>query len=90
MQAPVVVQSSYNFTHPSATGYVINPQADNTFFRTKPLSCCGVQIMIGDGDNAPMFGISGSHKEQTKNFMKRGVRKVMDEKDVSKISGLQF
>lgn len=85
MQAPVVVQSSYNFTHPSASGYMINPQADNTFFRTKPLSCCGAHLMIGDGNHAPMFGIAGSHQQPTKSFMKRGVRKVTDDKQLAKM-----
>lgn len=37
-----------------------------------------------------MFGISGSHKEKTNAFMKRGVRKVTEEKSGAKIDGLQY
>jgi phytanoyl-CoA hydroxylase len=53
-------------------GGEVDAHTDNTFIRSKPLSCFGIWVAFDDAtkENGGMWGIPGSHKTQTNYFMK--------------------
>ena len=69
---PTIVQSMYIFKNPKIGGEV-KPHTDNTYLRTKPLSTCGIWIALDDAnqENGAMWGVPGSHRDTTKDFLVR-------------------
>lgn len=53
-------------------GGEVPPHTDNTYIRTKPLSCTGLWIAFDDAtvENGCLWGLPGSHKTPTDYFMK--------------------
>ena len=69
--APTIVQSMYILKSKKIGGEV-NPHTDNTYLRTKPLSCIGIWIALDDAtiENGAMYGVPKSHLEPTTYFSK--------------------
>lgn len=69
--SPILVQSMYIFKNPRIGGEV-GSHTDNTYIRTKPLSCAGIWVAFDDAskENGCMWGYPGSHKTPTDYFLK--------------------
>ncbi len=69
--SPIVVQSMYIFKN-ARIGGEVDAHTDNTFIRSKPLSCFGIWVAFDDAtkENGGMWGVPGSHKTPTNYFMK--------------------
>jgi len=66
-------------------GGEVDAHTDNTFIRSKPLSCLGIWVALDDATqaNGGMWGVPGSHKTNNNYFMKL-------EKDSSGTPNLHF
>ena len=71
--SPILAQSMYIFKNQRIGGEV-GPHTDNTYIRTKPLSCAGIWVAFDDAskENGCMWGMPGSHLTQTNYFLKLG------------------
>jgi phytanoyl-CoA hydroxylase len=84
---PSIVQSMY-ILKSKRIGGEVTPHTDNTYIRSKPLSCTGVWIALDDAtiENGALYGVPKSHLKQTEYFMslvadQNGLRKTIYNKD---------